>query len=62
MLLFVAIYFQVGLGLSPTETGLRILPLTLASFYLSQLESPALSPMISGLKSAQTIAGRPRSL
>jgi EmrB/QacA subfamily drug resistance transporter len=29
LLLFVAIYFQVGLGLSPTETGLRILPLTL---------------------------------
>lgn len=29
LLLFVAIYFQVGLGLTPTETGLRILPLTL---------------------------------
>lgn len=30
LLLFVAIYMQVGLGLSPTETGLRILPLTWA--------------------------------
>jgi len=29
LLLFVAIYLQNGLGLSPTETGLRILPLTL---------------------------------
>jgi EmrB/QacA subfamily drug resistance transporter len=29
LLLFLAIYFQVGLGFSPTETGLRILPLTL---------------------------------
>lgn len=29
LLLFVAIYMQVGLGLTPTETGLRILPLTL---------------------------------
>jgi EmrB/QacA subfamily drug resistance transporter len=29
LLLFVAIYLQEGLGLSPTETGLRILPLTL---------------------------------
>jgi len=29
LLLFIAIYLQNGLGLSPTETGLRILPLTL---------------------------------
>ncbi|HEX6780634.1 MAG TPA: MFS transporter [Solirubrobacterales bacterium] len=29
LLLFVAIYMQVGLGLTATETGLRILPLTL---------------------------------
>jgi EmrB/QacA subfamily drug resistance transporter len=29
LLLFIAIYFQLGLGFSPTETGLRILPLTL---------------------------------
>jgi len=29
LLLFVAIYLQVALGFSPTETGLRILPLTL---------------------------------
>jgi EmrB/QacA subfamily drug resistance transporter len=29
LLLFMAIYFQDGLGLSPTATGLRILPLTL---------------------------------
>ena len=29
LLLFLAIYLQNGLGLSPTETGLRILPLTL---------------------------------
>jgi EmrB/QacA subfamily drug resistance transporter len=29
LLLFMAIYFQEGLGLSPTATGLRLLPLTL---------------------------------
>jgi EmrB/QacA subfamily drug resistance transporter len=29
LLLFMAIYFQDGLGLSPTATGLRLLPLTL---------------------------------
>ncbi len=29
LLLFMAIYLQEGLGLSPTETGLRLLPLTL---------------------------------
>jgi EmrB/QacA subfamily drug resistance transporter len=29
LLLFMAIYFQEGLGLSPTGTGLRLLPLTL---------------------------------
>lgn len=29
LLLFIAIYLQDGLGLSPTEAGLRILPLTL---------------------------------
>jgi predicted MFS family arabinose efflux permease len=29
LLLFMAIYLQDGLGLSPTETGLRLLPLTL---------------------------------
>lgn len=29
LLLFMAIYFQEGLGFSPTETGLRLLPLTL---------------------------------
>ncbi|HSK50941.1 MAG TPA: MFS transporter [Solirubrobacterales bacterium] len=29
LLLFLAIYLQQGLGFSPTETGLRILPLTL---------------------------------
>ena len=32
LLLFLAIYLQEGLGFSPTEAGLRLLPMTLSIF------------------------------
>ena len=37
LLLFVAIYLQDALALSPTETGLRLLPMTLAIFAIAPL-------------------------
>jgi EmrB/QacA subfamily drug resistance transporter len=55
LLLFVAIYFQVGLGLSPTETGLRILPLTLVLVVVAPISGrltnrlPLRLPLTAGL-------------
>ena len=55
LLLFVAIYFQVGLGLSPTETGLRILPLTLVLVVVAPISGrltnrwPLRVPLTAGL-------------
>jgi MFS family permease len=55
LLLFVAIYFQVGLGLSPTETGLRILPLTLVLVVVAPISGrltnrlPLRVPLTTGL-------------
>jgi EmrB/QacA subfamily drug resistance transporter len=37
LFLFLAIYLQSGLGLSPTETGLRLLPLTLVLFVVAPI-------------------------
>lgn len=55
LLLFVAIYLQVGLGLSPTETGLRILPLTLVLVVVAPISGrltnrwPLRIPLTAGL-------------
>lgn len=55
LLLFVAIYFQVGLGLTPTETGLRILPLTLVLVVVAPISGrltnrwPLRVPLTAGL-------------
>ncbi|HEU5254276.1 MAG TPA: MFS transporter [Solirubrobacterales bacterium] len=55
LLLFVAIYFQVGLGLTPTETGLRILPLTLVLVVVAPISGrltnrlPLRLPLTAGL-------------
>jgi EmrB/QacA subfamily drug resistance transporter len=55
LLLFVAIYFQLGLGLSPTETGLRILPLTLVLVVVAPISGrltnrlPLRVPLTAGL-------------
>jgi len=55
LLLFVAIYFQVGLGLSPTQTGLRILPLTLVLVIVAPISGrltnrlPLRIPLTAGL-------------
>ncbi len=55
LLLFLAIYFQVGLGLSPTETGLRILPLTLVLVVVAPISGrltnrwPLRVPLTAGL-------------
>jgi MFS family permease len=55
LLLFVAIYMQVGLGLSPTETGLRILPLTLVLVIVAPISGrltnrlPLRVPLTTGL-------------
>jgi EmrB/QacA subfamily drug resistance transporter len=55
LLLFVAIYMQVGLGLSPTETGLRILPLTLVLVVVAPISGrltnrlPLRVPLTAGL-------------
>jgi EmrB/QacA subfamily drug resistance transporter len=55
LLLFVAIYLQVGLGLSPTETGLRILPLTLVLVVVAPISGrltnrwPLRVPLTAGL-------------
>lgn len=55
LLLFVAIYLQVGLGLTPTETGLRILPLTLVLVVVAPISGrltnrlPLRVPLTTGL-------------
>jgi EmrB/QacA subfamily drug resistance transporter len=55
LLLFVAIYMQVGLGLTPTETGLRILPLTLVLVIVAPISGrltnrlPLRIPLTTGL-------------
>jgi MFS family permease len=55
LLLFIAIYLQNGLGLSPTETGLRILPLTLVLVVVAPISGrltnrwPLRVPLTAGL-------------
>ncbi len=55
LLLFLAVYFQEGLGLSPTATGLRILPLTLVLFVAAPISGrltarlPLRIPLATGL-------------
>ena len=55
LLLFVAIYFQIALGFTPTETGLRILPLTLVLVVVAPLSGrltarlPLRMPLVAGL-------------
>jgi EmrB/QacA subfamily drug resistance transporter len=55
LLLFVAIYFQGALGFTPTETGLRILPLTLVLVVVAPLSGrltnrwPLRVPLTAGL-------------
>jgi EmrB/QacA subfamily drug resistance transporter len=55
LLLFVAIYMQAGLGLTPTETGLRILPLTLVLVVVAPISGrltnrlPLRVPLTTGL-------------
>lgn len=55
LLLFVAIYFQLALGFTPTETGLRILPLTLVLVVVAPVSGrltgrlPLRIPLITGL-------------
>lgn len=55
LFLFLAIYLQNGLGLSPTETGLRLLPLTLVLFVVAPISGrltsrwPLRVPLAAGL-------------
>ena len=55
LFLFLAIYFQDGLGLSPTGTGLRLLPLTLVLFAVAPISGkltarwPLRIPLTAGL-------------
>jgi EmrB/QacA subfamily drug resistance transporter len=55
LFLFLAIYFQDGLGLSPTATGLRLLPLTLVLFAVAPISGrltnrwPLRVPLTAGL-------------
>jgi EmrB/QacA subfamily drug resistance transporter len=55
LLLFMAIYLQDGLGLSPTATGLRLLPLTLVLFVVAPISGrltgrlPLRIPLATGL-------------
>jgi EmrB/QacA subfamily drug resistance transporter len=55
LFLFLAIYLQNGLGLSPTETGLRLLPLTLVLFFVAPVSGrltgrwPLRVPLAAGL-------------
>jgi len=55
LFLFLAIYFQDGLGLSPTATGLRLLPLTLVLFVVAPVSGrltgrwPLRVPLATGL-------------
>ncbi len=55
LFLFLAIYFQDGLGLSPTATGLRLLPLTLVLFVVAPISGrltgrwPLRVPLSTGL-------------
>ncbi len=55
LFLFLAIYLQNGLGFSPTETGLRLLPLTLVLFAVAPISGrltgrwPLRVPLVAGL-------------
>jgi EmrB/QacA subfamily drug resistance transporter len=55
MLLFLAIYFQDVLGYTPFETGLRVLPITIALFVVAPLSGrltgrvPLRAPLAAGL-------------
>jgi predicted MFS family arabinose efflux permease len=55
LFLFLAIYLQEGLGLSPTATGLRLLPLTLVLFVVAPVSGrlsgrwPLRVPLVTGL-------------
>jgi EmrB/QacA subfamily drug resistance transporter len=55
LLLFLAIYFQVALGFSPTETGIRILPLTIVLVVVAPISGrftsrlPLRVPLTTGL-------------
>jgi EmrB/QacA subfamily drug resistance transporter len=55
LFLFLALYFQQGLGLSATDTGLRLLPITLVLFFVAPLSGKATSriplrvPLVAGL-------------
>ena len=41
MFLYITLYFQTILGLSPLQTGLRFLPLTVLSFFVAALSGNA---------------------
>ena len=43
LFLFLALYFQQVLGLSPTDTGLRMLPITLVLFVVAPISGKATS-------------------
>lgn len=55
LLLFLAIYLQAALGLGPTETGLRLLPMTVGILLVAPLSGrltgrvPLRVPLVSGL-------------
>jgi EmrB/QacA subfamily drug resistance transporter len=55
LFLFLALYFQEALGLTPTETGLRLLPITLVVLVVAPLSGKATSrialrvPLVTGL-------------
>jgi EmrB/QacA subfamily drug resistance transporter len=55
LFLFLALYFQQVIGLSPTDTGLRLLPITLVLFIVAPLSGKATSrvplriPLVVGL-------------
>ena len=55
LLLFLSIYFQDALGLSPTGTGLRLLPITLVLFCVAPISGrlttrvPLRLPLVTGL-------------
>ena len=55
LFLFLALYFQQVLGLSPTDTGVRLLPITLVLFLVAPLSGKATSrvplriPLVAGL-------------
>lgn len=55
LLLFLAIYFQAALNMSPTETGLRLMPMTVAIFLVAPISGkltsrlPLRVPLVLGL-------------